>query len=166
MENLLQDLAETLGRMVKTYEGVLQTAREKQKHIISGNIDSLETVIYQERNLAEEILLFEKRRRFIMQSISLALGLSERQPTLGEVIGMIKDPHKRELKELYDAIKDIIIKVQDVNKVNTSFSKTSLEFINNFIRTICSESLNDTTYQQSGKIKEPEFERMLFEVNA
>lgn len=166
MENLLQDLTKTLNKMIEIYEDILLSARDKQKHIISGDIDKLESVIYQERNLAENIFLLEKRRRYIMQSISHSFGLSEDPLITGELIDKIKDPFKSQIKKLYDIIKDVIMKVQEVNRSNTSLTKYSLEFINNFIKTICSESLDDTTYKQSGKMKEPELDRMLFEVSA
>ncbi len=56
--------------------------------------------------------------------------------------------------------------MEAINKANTSLTKYSLEYINNLIKSICSETLNDSTYQQSGKLKEPELKRMLFEISA
>ena len=166
MENLLQDLTETLSSMANVYNDTLKAAQDKQKFIISGDIDKLESVIYQERNLAENIFLLEKKRRYIMQSINQALGAEDKAPALGELIEKVRAPYKNKLKEQYDAIKDAIMKVQVVNKSNTLLTKHSLKFINNFIRSICSESLNDSTYQQSGEKSEPEIKKMLIEVSA
>ncbi len=58
------------------------------------------------------------------------------------------------------------MKVRNINEVNTLLTKYSLEYVNSFIRTICSESLNDSVYQQSGNFKDPELKRLLFEVSA
>ena len=58
------------------------------------------------------------------------------------------------------------MKVEEINKTNTSLTKYSLEYVNKFIKSICSESLNDSTYQQSGKLKEPVLQTVLFETNA
>jgi len=166
LEYLLQNLTETLSSMANVYNDILKTAQDKQKYIISGDIDNLESVIYQERNLAENIILLEKKRRYIMQSINQTLGPGDETPVLGELIEKIRDPYKNKLKEQYDAIKDAIMKVQVINKSNTMLTKHSLKFINNFIRTICSESLNDSTYRQSGERNEPELKEMLIEVSA
>ncbi len=166
MENLLQDLSETLSGMTVVYKDILQAALDKRKHIISGDIDKLESIIYRERNLAENILLLEKKRRYIMRLINQTIGKEHTPPTIRELIEQIKDPYKSKLKERYDAISDIIMKVEDVNRVNASITKYSLEFVNNFIKCICTESLNDSIYQQSGKLKDPEVKRVLFELNA
>lgn len=166
MEKLLQNLVGTLSKMTALYKDILQAAQNKRKHIISGDIDKLESVIYQERNLSESILLLEEKRRYIMQSISRAIGKRDTIPTLRELIEQIRDPHKSELEKQYDAVSDIIMKVRDINKVNTLLTKYSLEYVNSFIRTICSESLNDSVYQQSGNFKDPELKRLLFEVSA
>ncbi len=166
MENLLQNLVDTLSKMTAIYKDILQAAEDKRKHIISGDIDKLESVIYQERNLAENILLLEKKRRYIMQSINRAIGKRDTIPTLRELIGQIRDPYKSEIKKQYDAISDVITKVRDINKINILLTKYSLEYVNNFIKAICSESLNDSVYQQSGNLKNPELKRLLFEVSA
>ncbi|MBT6230118.1 MAG: flagellar protein FlgN [Candidatus Scalindua sp.] len=166
MENLLNNLSETLDKMVITYKDILQTAQEKKEHIISGDIDKLESIIYQERNLAESILLLEEKRRYILNSINQSLGNNSNSAKLSELIEQIREPYKSKLREQYDVILEIITKVEEINKVNTSLTKYSLEYINNLIRSICSESLNDSTYQQSGKFNEPELKRMLLEIDA
>jgi len=166
LENLLNNLSETLDKMVITYKDILQTAQEKKEHIISGDIDKLESIIYQERNLAESILLLEEKRRYILNSINQSLGNNSNSAKLSELIEQIREPYKSKLREQYDVILEIITKVEEINKVNTSLTKYSLEYINNLIRSICSESLNDSTYQQSGKFNEPELKRMLLEIDA
>ena len=166
MEKLLQDLSETLDKMIITYGDILHTAQEKKEQIISGDIDKLESIIYRERNLAERVLLAEQKRRYILHSINQTLENNTDSAKLSDLIAQIKEPYKSKLKEQYDVIIEVISKVETVNKVNTSLTKYSLEYINNLIKSICSESLNDSTYQQSGKLKEPELKRMLFEISA
>ncbi len=165
MENLLQNLSETLCMMINTYNDIFQTAQEKKDHIISGDIDKLESVIYQERNLAESILLLEEKRRYIMRSINHSLG-NNSLTKLSELIEQIKDPYKSTLNEQYNNILQIIMKVEEINKTNTSLTKYSLEYVNKFIKSICSESLNDSTYHHSGKLNEPVLHTVLFETNA
>jgi len=152
--------------MTAIYKDILQAAQDKRKHIISGDIDKLESVIYQERNLSENILLLEEKRRYIMQAINRTIGKRDTISNLRELIEQIRDPYKSELEKQYDAISGVITKVRDVNKVNTLLTKYSLEYVNNFIRAICSESLNDSVYQKSGDFKGPELKRLLFEVSA
>jgi predicted metal-dependent hydrolase len=165
-ENLLQSLSETLDKMILTYKDILLAAEKKQEHIISGDIDKLESVIYQERNLAETILLLEEKRRYILRSTNQTLKNNNNSTKLSVLIEQIQEPYKSKLREQYDIIVEIITKVEGVNKSNTTLTKYSLEYVNNLIKSICTESLNDNTYQQSGKLKEPELKRILFEINA
>ncbi len=166
MEKLLQNLVGTLSKMTSIYKDIHQAAQDKREHIISGDIDKLESVIYQERNLSENILLLEEKRRYIMQSINRTIGKRDTIFNIRELIEQIRDPYKSELEKQYDAILGVITKVRDVNKVNTLLTKYSLEYVNNFIKAICSESLNDSVYQKSGDFKGPELKRLLFEVSA
>jgi len=166
MKNLLQNLSETLDKMILTYKDIFIAAQNKQEHIISGDIDKLESVIYQERNLAETILLLEEKRRYILQTIYKALGNASNSTKLSDLIEQIQEPYKSRVKEQYDIIVEIITKVEEVNKSNTTLTKYSLEYINNLVKSICTESLNDNTYQQSGKFNEPELHRLMFEASA
>ncbi len=166
LENFLQNLSETLDKMVLTYNEILLAAQKKQEYIISGDIDNLETVIYQERNLAERALLLEERRRYIMRTRNHTMGDDNNSTKLSDLIERIQGPYKSKLQEQYDIIVEMITKVEGVNKINTTLTKHSLEYINSFIKSICSESLNDNVYQQSGKLKGPDLKRILFEINA
>ncbi len=166
MKNLLQNLSETLDKMILTYKDIFIAAQSKQEHIISGDIDKLESVIYQERNLAETILLLEEKRRYILETIYKELGYDSDSTKLSDLIEQLKEPYKSRVKEQYDILVEIITKVEEVNKSNTTLTKYSLEYINNIVKSICTESLNDNTYQQSGKFSKPELHRLMFEVNA
>ncbi|GAX59812.1 adenosylmethionine-8-amino-7-oxononanoate aminotransferase [Candidatus Scalindua japonica] len=166
LENLLENLSETLDRMVLLYNEIFLTAQKKQEYIISGDIDKLESTIYQERNQAETILLLEEKRRYLLRSINQTIGSNNNSIKLSVLIEQLREPYKSKFKEQFDTIVEIVIKVEGINKTNTTLTKHSLEYINNLIKYICTESLNDNTYQQTGKLKEPELNRILFEINA
>ncbi len=166
MKNLLQNLSETLDKMILTYKDIFITAQKKQEHIISGDIDKLESVIYQERNLAETILLLEEKRRYILRTINKTLGNNIDSTKISDLIEQLQEPYKSKLNEQFDIIVEIVTKVEGVNKSNTTLTKYSLEYINKLIKSICTVSLNDNTYQQSGKLNEPELHRLMIETSA
>ncbi len=101
-----------------------------------------------------------------MQTVNNALGNNSDSTKLSNLIEQVQEPYKSRLKEQFDIIVEIVTKVEEVNKSNTMLTKYSLEYINNLIKSICAESLNDNTYQQSGKLNEPELHRLMFEVSA
>lgn len=164
--NLLKNLSETLDKMVLMYNDIFLTAQKKQEYIISGDIDKLESTIYQERNQAETILLLEEKRRYILRSINQTIGSNNDSTKLSVLIEQMREPYKSKLKEQYDTIVEVVTKVEDINKINTTLTKYSLEYVNNLIKSVCTESLNDNTYQQTGKLNQPDLNRILFEINA
>ncbi len=166
MQELLENLYDTLDQMISVYKQIEQTAQEKQGYIISGDIDKLESVIFRERNLAESLVLLEEKRRYVTQSVGLKIGQREDPLSLQVLIDHMQDPYRSELQGRRDSLYEITRKVREVNSVNTSLTRYSLEYVNTLIKSLCSEPLDNTIYQQSGKVKEDDLERIVFEVNA
>ncbi len=127
MEKLLQNLVGTLSKMTAIYKDILQAAQDKRKHIISGDIDKLESVIYQERNLSENILLLEEKRRYIMKAINRTIGKRDTISNLRDPIEQTRDPYKSVLEKQYDAIPGVITNVRDDNKFNGYLTQYSYD---------------------------------------
>ena len=49
MNKLLKELIETFERLSVVYDDLLDTAKTKQQYLITGNIEGLETLLYQEK---------------------------------------------------------------------------------------------------------------------
>ena len=60
MNTLLDELIETFDRLSVVYEELLKIAKSKQHCLISGSIEELETLIYQEKNKTEIVQLLEE----------------------------------------------------------------------------------------------------------
>ncbi|GJQ58232.1 MAG: flagellar protein FlgN [Candidatus Scalindua sp. AMX11] len=166
MEDFLENLFDTLDKMIVVYREILQAAEEKQGHIISGDIDKLESVIFRERNLAENLVLLEEKRRYVMESISQQIGQYDTSLTLQKLIEHTQDPFRSKLGVKREVILEVALKVQEVNNVNTSLTRYSLEYVNSLIKSLCSEPLDNTIYQQTGKVKEGYLNRIVFETSA
>ena len=166
MKELLENLYDTLDRMTAVYKEILQAAEEKQGYIISGDIEKLESVIFRERNLAESIVLMEEKRRYIMASITRQSGRGETALSLQKLGEHIQDPFRSKLEMKRERILEVAQKVQEVNNVNTSLTRYSLEYVNSLIKSLCSEPLDNTIYQQTGKVREGDLKRIVFETSA
>ncbi|MCP5003408.1 MAG: flagellar protein FlgN [Planctomycetes bacterium] len=166
MKDLLENLYDTLYQMAVTYNQILETAEEKQGYIISGDLDSLESVIFLERNLAESLVLLEEKRRYIMQSVCQEIGQCEETLSLQRLIEQLQDPYRSKLQEKRDLLYEITRKVQDISNVNASLSRYSLEYVNGLIKSLCSQPLDNTIYQQSGRVREENLDQVVFEVSA
>jgi flagellar biosynthesis/type III secretory pathway chaperone len=148
------------------YKQIEQTAIEKQGYIISGDLEKLESVIFRERNLAESLVLLEEKRRYITQSIGQEIGQDKDSLSLQRLIELTQDPYRSRLEKRRDSLFEITRKVREINSVNTSLTRYSLEYVNSLIKSLCSQPLDNTIYQQSGKVREDDLERVVFEVSA
>ncbi|MDR4505550.1 MAG: flagellar protein FlgN [Candidatus Scalindua sp.] len=166
MDELLENLFDTLDRMTAVYKEMLQAAEEKQEHIISGDIDKLEAVIFRERNMAERIVLLEQKRRYVMESLAQQSGRRDTSSSLQRLAEQIEYPFRSKLEMKRETIIAAALKVQEVNNVNTSLTRYSLEYVNSLIKSLCSEPLDNTIYQQTGKVKAGDLKRIVFEASA
>lgn len=62
MNTLLDKLTETIDRLSIIYDELLETAKTKQCCLISGNIEELEMLLYQEKNQTEIAQLLEEKK--------------------------------------------------------------------------------------------------------
>lgn len=166
MDELLENLFDTLDKMTAVYQEILHAAEEKQGHIISGDIDKLESVIFRERNLAESIVLQEEKRRYVMESITQKNGWHDTSLSLQKLADQMHDPFRSKLEMKREMIIKVALKVQEVNNINTSLTRYSLEYVNNLIKSVCAEPLDNTIYQQTGKIKADDLKMIVFEASA
>ena len=68
MNILLHELIETFERLSVVYDNLLDTAKTKQQYLISGNIEGLETLLYQEKTRPRSHNSLKNKRQSILDS--------------------------------------------------------------------------------------------------
>lgn len=163
MNILLKELIETFERLSGVYNDLLDTAKTKHKYLISGNIEGLEMILYQEKNLTEIAGLLEKKRQNIVGKYCRECGIKENNITITTLINKMDATHGRALGALVGKLEKSITQLQDINENNATLTHYSLDVTEDIMRIFCSSPIQYATYQHSGKMLEKEIPMVLID---
>ena len=163
MNKLSHELIETFERLSVVYDGLLDTAKTKQQYLISGNIEGLETLLYQEKNQTEIVMLLENKRQNLLERYCLECDVKENKMTLNSLINRMSTLHGNKLNMLIDRLKHSIKQLQDLNETNAILTRYSLDVTEDIIKIFCSSSFPNPIYQHSGKIQGNELSMVLID---
>ena len=162
MNTLLPELIETFERLSVVYDDLLDTAKTKQQYLISGNIEGLETLLYQEKNQAEIAQLLENKRQNILEYFCKEHLIKDKF-TMKSLMNTIDSLHSNKLSTLVDRLKQSIKQLQDLNETNATLTHYSLDITEDIVKIFCSSSFQNPIYQHSGKIQGNELPMVLID---
>jgi len=142
---------------------MLDTAKTKQQYLISGNIEGLETLLYQEKNQTEIAMLLENKRQNILERYCLECDVKENKITIHSLINWMDTLHGKKLNMLIDRLKQSLKQLQDLNETNATLTRYSLDVTDDIMKIFCSSSFQNSTYQQSGKVQGNELSMVLID---
>ena len=163
MNKLLHELIETFERLTVVYEELLNTAKTKQQYLISGNIEGLETLLYQEKNQTEIALLLENKRQNILERYRQECDITETKITINSLINKMDILYSKRLNALIDELEQSIKQLQNINETNAILTHYSLDITEDIMKIFCSSSIQNSTYQQSGKVQGNELPMVLID---
>jgi len=162
MNTLLHELIETFERLSVVYDDLLDTAKAKQQYLISGNIEGLETLLYQEKNQAEIAQLLENKRQNILEYFCKEHLIKDKF-TMKSLMNTIDSLHSNKLSTLVDRLKQSIKQLQDLNETNATLTHYSLDITEDIVKIFCSSSFQNPIYQHSGKMQGNELSMVLID---
>lgn len=158
MEQRVGNLIYILRGMVEAFEGLLSAATAKQEQIVSCDIGRLDKTIKEEVELLDHIILLEEQSGTILHEINRAF-FNTNTLVLGELVLLCKnggyDGHI-ELSNVYARLKELTMRLKDINEQNQSLARFSIQIIRDTVRFICKEARDAATYKRSGRIETAE----------
>ena len=163
MNKLLHELIETFERLSVIYDTLLDTAKTKKQYLISGNIEGLETLLYQEKNQTEIVILLENKRQNLLERYCQECDVKENKITLNSLKDSMDTLHGEKLNILIGRLKQSLKQLQNLNETNASLTRYSLDITGDIIKIFCSSAFQNSTYQQSGKVQGNELPMVLID---
>lgn len=154
MNKLLHELTETLDRLSIVYDELLETAKTKQRCLISGNIEELEMLLYQEKNQAEIAQLLEEKRKNIVSKYCKQYHTEEKNITVKSLMNKMDNVHREKIGNLLDKLTQSIKHLREINQTNATLTHYSLEITEDIMKIFCPPAFQYPIYQHTGKIKE------------
>ncbi len=164
MKILLDELIETFDRLSVVCDELLEIAKSKQRCLISGSIEELETLIYQEKNQAEIAQLLEEKRQNVVVRYCKELNVCEKNITMKSLINEIDNSHRKIICSLSDKVIQSIKQLEEVNQINTTLIQYSLQITEDMIKIFCPSVLQYSIYGYTGKIQENELPMVLVDI--
>ena len=162
MNTLLPELIETFERLSVVYDNLLDIANTKKQYLITGNIEGIETLLYQEKNQAEIALLLEDKRQNILEYLSKEHHIKDKI-TMKSLMNKMDTLHSNKLSTLVDRLKQSIKQLQDLNETNATLTHYSLDITEDIVKIFCASSFQNPIYQHSGKMQGNELSMVLID---
>lgn len=159
----LDEFIETFDRLCVIYGGLFETAKAKQRCLVSGHIEELEMLIYQEKNQVEIAQLLEEKRQNIIRKYCQAHTIQEENIILTSLINEMDDFHRRKMLSLLDTMTLLFKQLQEINQTNATLIHYSLEITEDIMKLFCPSAFQYPAYQHTGKKQDNPFPMILID---
>lgn len=159
----LDELIETFDRLYVTYRDLFETAKAKQRCLVSGHIEELEVLIYQEKNQVEIAQLLEEKRQNVVKEYCQAHEIQEKNITLASLINEMDDFHRGKTRILMDNLTLVMKQLQEINQVNATLIHYSLEITEDIMKIFCPSVFQYPVYQHTGNKQDNKFPVILID---
>ena len=144
----LAGIIDTLEEQTKLYEQLLNSAKEKTPVLVRNDVDSLNTILQQERKLLVRADELEKTRLAHTYRYFHEIGYKSRLHNLTELIRSVYQPQdKQALIGKQQELSGMLKELQQINELNQQLIAQSLAFINYSIDLVVEDPAEDVTYQ-------------------
>lgn len=153
MEAIVEELIAIISQEIDAFNRLLATLHEKQRAIVEGEVEKLNDSVKNETRLASETKSLEAERLKRSQELAAELEMKNLNPKLGELIESVEKKYAKRLKEQRELLKNLIGKIQVLNKSNQFLLNYSLNFIEKSMEMLMTNNDKPNIYKKDGKIK-------------
>lgn len=159
----LDELIETFERLAATYDTILEIAGTKHRHLLSGNIEGLEMVLYQEKNQVEIAQLLEEKRQHVFGRYCREQGILGNKITMRLLMTRMDSLHREKVNALLDRLTQAIKQIQTVNEKNAALTRFSLEVTEDILDIFSPKDFQYPIYHATGKMQGRELSTVLID---
>lgn len=163
MQTLLNELVKTFERISVLYDELLETAKKKRRCLISGDIEELETLIYQERNKLEMVQLLEEKRQNLANRYSEARNIQGCNITMKSLLADMEEPYRKKLSNFIEKLTQSVTQLRELNEMNIMLTQYSLDITDDLLKIFCPPAFVNPVYQNTGKMQSNELSRVLID---
>ncbi len=151
MEAIVEELIEIIASEIEAFNSLLKTLHEKQRAIVEGEIDKLNASVESETELASQTKSLEAERMDRSRKLARQLDMENLNPRLSEIIDKVEKRYAQRLQEQRDLLRNLIERIQIMNKNNQFLLNHSLKFIEKSMELLLSPDATNV-YKKDGKM--------------
>ncbi|MCZ6819463.1 MAG: flagellar protein FlgN [Calditrichaeota bacterium] len=153
MEAILEELTAIIAREIEAFDKLLKTLHDKQRAIVEGEIDRLNSSVEEEGELASETKALEVERIDRSRRLAKELSMENLNPKLSEIIERVEKKYAQRLRGQRDLLKSLIGKVQILNQNNQFLLNYSLNYIEKSMEILLTGNKQANIYRKDGKVE-------------
>ncbi len=139
MASLIEELIITMEQEHNIYEELIPIVEKKTKAIVNNDLKILQYITEQEQVLIDKINALERKREEVVINIGTVISREPSSLNIRMIIRMIEKQPKeqKQLSVIHYNLKNIILRLVEINNHNKSLIQQSLEMIEfnmNFIQ--------------------------------
>lgn len=130
MEAKILKLIELIGEEVVIFEKFLQYLNRQQEALVANDLEALQAVTLQQEELAQHTSAVEKRRRELVEELSVDLNRHRDDINLSELARLVSEPHGSEIRALQQTLLNLHEQISAIKTRNDFLIRKSMEYLN------------------------------------
>lgn len=163
MSKSIDQLILALNKEISLYRDYLEIATKKKDVIIKGHVKELESLTGIEQNMIVNMGKIDNMRTSIIGNLLMELKI-ESVENLSELAGYLPESYQAELLQLKGQLEEVLQEIKNINELNGSLIKQSLDYIDFNMNLMMSLENHGTTYESNANEKDLKKKNNVFDV--
>ena len=149
----LEQLISLLKQETEIYRSMLDVVDRERDAAVRSDLDALQQTAFEKENLIAEIHQKETLRRQSVLDLAAALGISDQNLTLTQIVHGVDEPHAGALRGVNDNLSAVLKKLQTANERNKLIVEHSLALLRGSFQLLNALLAPGTVYHPTGNLQ-------------
>jgi|TARA_B110000196_G_scaffold303175_1_gene298804 flagellar biosynthesis/type III secretory pathway chaperone len=163
---VLIELIAVINEEVRTFHRLLTSLQEEQRVIIEDDLEGIEEIVAEQRQLAVYAHQIEARRIQLVNELALCLDLQPDNVSLSRLVEVLEGPHSEELANMRGQLLELNSQIRATSENNAFLIRQSLRYTDRCLDILTGQQVERRVYGQFGKAKRSAGERSLLNQTA
>ena len=163
---VLIELIAVINEEVRTFHRLLTSLQEEQQVIIEDDLEGIEEIVAEQRQLAVYAHQIETRRIQLVNELALCLDLQPDNVSLSRLGEVLEGPHSEELANMRGQLLELNSQNRAISENNAFLIRQSLRYTDRCLDILTGQQVERRVYGQFGKAKRSAGERSLLNQTA
>ena len=165
-DSVLKELIDVINEEVRTFQRLLTSLQEEQQVIIEDDLEGIEKIVAEQRQLAAHANQIEARRVELVNELALRLDLQSDNVSLSRLVEVLEGPHSEELANMRGQLLELNSQIRATSENNAFLIRQSLRYTDRCLDILTGQQVERRVYGQFGKAKRSTGERSLLNQTA
>ena len=149
-ENPVKNLVEVFNDEIRLFNRLLDLLSAEQTALLEDDLEAIEGVVVEKRQVAEEATRLELARRQAVEDVSQRLDMGPGDTSLGRIIEAMDSGTGEELNGMRQMLVDLNTRIRQANESNAFLIRQSRRYTDRCLNILTGRSDDRNRYGKSG----------------